>query len=101
MTIAQIINKSLENDPTADETMIELAFEFAQKAHGEQRRKTGEHYIQHSLHTAFVLAQIKADQNTIIAGLLHDVPEDTEYTLEDIEKNFGKEVGFFIRLKTI
>ena len=93
MTISQIINKVKANDSKADTAMIELAYEFAQKAHKNQRRKSGEPYIQHSLHTAFILAGMKADLNTIIAGILHDVPEDTEYTLEEIEKNFGKEVA--------
>ncbi len=93
MTINQIINKVLENDPTANTDLLELAYEFAQKAHGQQKRKTGEPYIQHSAHTAFILAGIKADLNTVIAGLLHDIPEDTEYTLEEIAKNFGKEIA--------
>ena len=73
--------------------MIQLAFEFAQKAHADQKRKNGEPYIQHSLHTAFILTQIKAELETVVAGLLHDIPEDTEYTLADIEKNFGEEVA--------
>jgi len=93
MTINQIVNKFKENNPKVDTTMLELAFEFAQKAHLSQKRKNGEPYIQHCLHTAFVLAQIKADLDTVIAGMLHDIPEDTEYTLSDIEKNFGKEVA--------
>ena len=93
MTINQIINNFKQNNPKADSTMIQLAYDFAVKAHTGQKRKSGEPYIQHCLHTAFVLVQIKADLETIIAGLLHDIPEDTEYTLEDIEKNFGKEVA--------
>jgi GTP pyrophosphokinase len=93
MTISQIVNKFKENHPKADTTMLELAFEFALKAHGDQKRKSGEPYIQHCLHTAFVLAQIKADLATVMAGLLHDIPEDTEYSLADIEKNFGQEVA--------
>ncbi len=93
MTINQIINVFKDNNPGADDTMIKLAYDFAIKAHSGQKRKSGEPYIQHSLHTAFVLAQIKADIETIVAGLLHDVPEDTEYTLTDIEKNFGKEIA--------
>ena len=93
MTINQIISQFKENHPKADTTMIQLAFEFAQKAHADQKRKNGEPYIQHSLHTAFVLTQIKADLETVVAGLLHDIPEDTEYTLADIEKNFGEEVA--------
>lgn len=92
MTINQIINKVKENDKNADTDLLELAYDFAQKAHGTQKRKTGEPYIQHSLHTAFILAGIKADLNTVIAGLLHDIPEDTEYSIDEIEKNFGQEV---------
>jgi len=93
MTINQIVNNFKANNPKADTTMIQLAYDFAIKAHSGQKRKSGEPYIQHCLHTAFVLVQIKADMETIIAGLLHDIPEDTEYTLADIEKNFGKEVA--------
>ncbi|MBU0647424.1 RelA/SpoT family protein [Patescibacteria group bacterium] len=93
MTINLIINKFKENNPNEDTSLLELAYEFAQKAHSNQLRKSGEQYIQHCLHTAFVLAQMKTDINTIIAGLLHDVPEDTKYTLEEIAKNFGEEVA--------
>jgi GTP pyrophosphokinase len=93
MTINQVVNKFKANHPQSDATMLELAYEFATKAHGNQKRKSGEPYIQHCLETAFVLAQIKADLATVIAGLLHDIPEDTEYGLADIEKNFGKEVA--------
>jgi GTP pyrophosphokinase len=73
--------------------MVRLAYDFAEKAHAGQSRKSGEPYIQHSLHTAFVLAQMKADLNTVIAGLLHDVPEDTACTFAELEKNFGKEIA--------
>jgi len=93
MTINQVINNFKKNNPKADTTMIQLAYDFAIKAHSGQKRKSGEPYIQHCLHTAFVLVQIKADMETIIAGLLHDIPEDTEFTLADIEKNFGKEAA--------
>lgn len=93
MTISQVINKVKDNDPEADTSLLELAYDFAVKAHGNQKRKTGEPYIQHSLHTAFMLAQIKADLDTVIAGILHDVPEDTEYTLEDVKQNFGEEIS--------
>lgn len=96
MTIDQVTNKITNNDPEADIDFVKLAYDFANKAHGNQKRQNGELYIQHSLHTAFMLAQIKADINTVVAGLLHDVPEDTESTLEDIEKNFGKEIAFLV-----
>jgi len=96
MTIEQIINKVRENNPSADLDILELAYDFALKAHGKQKRKTGEPYIQHSLHTAFVLAQIKADLNTVVAGILHDVPEDTEYTLKDVKDNFGTDIATLV-----
>jgi len=96
MTIERIIDKVKSNDSDADLDLIHLAFEFADDAHRGQKRKTGEPYIQHTLHTAFLLAQIKADTETVIAGLLHDVPEDTEKTLEDVKDNFGSEVAFLV-----
>src|SRR3989339_144844 len=96
MTIDQIIHKVQENNPKADIALLEKAYEFAARAHGSQKRRAGAPYIQHSLHTAFVLAQIKADLSTIMAGILHDVPEDTEYTLEDIKKEFGSDVATLV-----
>ncbi len=96
MTIEQIINKLKNDQPNADIDMLRLAYDFALKAHGKQKRRTGEPYIQHSLHTAFLLVQIKADFPSIVAGILHDVPEDTEYGLDDVEKNFGKEVATLV-----
>lgn len=92
MTINQIIHKAKENDPQVNVKLIEYAYKFAEEAHGQQKRKTGELYIQHPLHTAFILTQMKADAITIAAGLLHDVPEDTDYTLDDIEQKFGQEI---------
>jgi GTP diphosphokinase / guanosine-3',5'-bis(diphosphate) 3'-diphosphatase len=82
-----------ENGLTKDTEMLQLAFEFAMEAHKDQKRVSGEPYIIHPLATAQKLAEMKLDQETIIAGLLHDVPEDTDFTLEDIEKNFGKEIA--------
>ncbi len=97
MTAEQIIDKVKKNNPKADLDLLRLACDFAQNAHKGQKRQTGEPYIQHSLHTAFILAQIKSDLPTIIAGLLHDVPEDTERTIEELEKDFGKEVADLVR----
>jgi GTP diphosphokinase / guanosine-3',5'-bis(diphosphate) 3'-diphosphatase len=97
MTIDQVIDKVKENNPQADTDLVRLAYDFADNAHKGQTRKSGEPYIQHSLHTAFGLAQMKADLNTIVAGLLHDVPEDTSCTFEDIEKNFGSEIATLVR----
>ncbi|MCX6792410.1 MAG: RelA/SpoT family protein [Candidatus Falkowbacteria bacterium] len=93
MTIEQIIEQVSKNQPEADTKLIRQAYDFSLAAHGDQKRKSGELYIQHPLNTAFILSQIRADIPTIMAGLLHDVPEDTSTTLEDIKKTFGEEVA--------
>jgi len=76
-----------------DLDFIKLSYEYAEKAHKGQKRKSGEPYINHCLETAIILAEMGMDQPTIIAGLLHDVPEDTDHSLVDIEKNFGDEIA--------
>lgn len=96
MTIERVVKKFQANHPGQDPTMLYLAYEFATAAHAGQKRKTGEPYIQHPLHTAYLLTEIKADLPTIIAGLIHDVPEDTGRTLEEVNHNFGEEVGSLV-----
>lgn len=76
--------------------IIEEVFEFAKKAHLGQKRKSGEDYIQHSLATAKILAEIGMGSRTISAALLHDVPEDTSITLEEIRKKFGEEIASIV-----
>ncbi|MFA5029708.1 MAG: RelA/SpoT family protein [Patescibacteria group bacterium] len=73
--------------------LLSLAYDFAQEAHRGQKRASGEDYIIHCLATAQKLAEMNLDLSTIIAGLLHDIPEDTKLTLQDIEKNFGAEIA--------
>lgn len=75
---------------------VKKAFELAEEAHKEQRRVSGEPYILHPLAVAQILADMKIDTTTITASLLHDVVEDTDYTLEDLKKIFGKEVAFLV-----
>ncbi len=79
--------------PEYDLDLIRLAYDYAEQAHQGQKRKSGEPYINHSLETALTLAKMGLDQDSIIAALLHDVPEDTNYSLVEIEKNFGPEVA--------
>ncbi|MFA6304263.1 MAG: RelA/SpoT family protein [Patescibacteria group bacterium] len=93
ITIEDIINKVREYNPLLDEKALREAHEFAAIAHAGQKRLSGEDYIQHCLATAYNLASFKMDMPTLIAGMLHDVPEDTSFTLEDIKKKFGKEVA--------
>jgi GTP diphosphokinase / guanosine-3',5'-bis(diphosphate) 3'-diphosphatase len=78
---------------TADKRLIKKAYDTAFKAHQGQMRKSGEPYIIHTVHTAINLSTIGMDPTTIAAGLLHDVPEDTEMKLSDIEKEFGSEIA--------
>lgn len=79
-----------------DVDMVKLAIQFASNAHRGQNRQTGEPYINHSLATAETLAEMGLDESTIIAGVLHDVPEDTGITLKEIEKNFGKDIAYLV-----
>jgi len=93
MTINELLKIVKKKNPTADPEAIQLAYDYADEAHQGQKRMTGEPYIKHSLETAKTLAEMKLGTQIIQAGLLHDVPEDTERTLEDVEKNFGPEVA--------
>lgn len=81
-------------DDECDQIM--KAFTLADKAHEGQFRASGEPYIMHPLAVAEILAHLQIDHITLIAALLHDVVEDTEYTKEDIEKLFGSEVAFLV-----
>jgi len=72
---------------------VTRAYEFAKKAHDGQFRMSGAAYICHPVEAAKILAQLGVDEDTIIAGLLHDVPEDTKYRVIDIERRFGKHVA--------
>ncbi len=82
--------------PSTDVSLIEKAYKLAVKAHGDQRRKSGEPYIIHPLWVAIILADLEMDKETIAAGMLHDVVEDTKFTEEDIRKEFGAEVALLV-----
>ncbi|MFH2136427.1 MAG: RelA/SpoT family protein [Patescibacteria group bacterium] len=102
VTIDDLIQKIKFYAPNADLDLIRLAFEYAKKAHSGQKRLSGEPYINHPLATAMNLAEMKLNQDIIIAGLLHDIPEETrsenpETALREIKHNFGEEVAFMVR----
>ena len=82
--------------PSDDLSMIEKAYQLADNAHKDQRRKSGEPYIIHPLCVAIILADLEMDKETIAAGLLHDVVEDTVYTEEQLAEIFGKEVALLV-----
>ena len=82
--------------PSADITMIEKAFDIAYHAHEGQYRKSGEAYIIHPLWVGIILADLELDKETIVAGILHDVVEDTVMTEEEITEAFGEEVALLV-----
>jgi GTP pyrophosphokinase len=92
-TIDDLLRKLRTYLPGADLSVVRRAYEFAALAHEGQRRGTGEPYVQHPLETALLLADLQLDQGTIVAGLLHDVPEDTSHSLDEIRERFGTEVA--------
>ena len=82
--------------PSDDISLIEKAYEVAGSAHANQVRKSGEPYIVHPLYVAIILADLEMDKETIAAGLLHDVIEDTEWTNEDVTEEFGIDVAHLV-----
>src|SRR5699024_2212998 len=96
MTIEDIINEVSEYLSEEDVRSIERAYEFAKKAHEGQFRKSGEPYIVHPVQVAYILTDLEMDAETIIGGLLHDVVEDTDITLEEIEEAFSEEVAMLV-----
>ncbi|MBO4652814.1 MAG: bifunctional (p)ppGpp synthetase/guanosine-3',5'-bis(diphosphate) 3'-pyrophosphohydrolase [Lachnospiraceae bacterium] len=82
--------------PTTDLTIIERAYKLALDAHGNQKRKSGEPYIIHPLSVAIILAELEMDKETIVAGLLHDVVEDTTITEAELTRLFGSEVTLLV-----
>jgi GTP pyrophosphokinase len=79
--------------PAGDVETVRRAYDFAVEAHGEQTRKSGEPYVNHPLAAAETLAELHMDPATIVAALLHDVPEDTGFGLAEVEARFGPEVA--------
>lgn len=93
-TLEKELHKYCRN---SDVEMVRLAYDFAANAHQGQLRINGEPYINHPLSTAYILALLRIDTNIIIAALLHDVPEDTNISIEEIEKNFGSDVANMVK----
>ena len=91
--IQELIEKIKKYANDVDVSLVEKAYYFGKKAHDGQFRKSGEPYFIHPVAVANILCDMELDIETIIAGLLHDVVEDTEYTYEDIEREFSKEIA--------
>ena len=93
----EILEKTVSSyHPSSDRELIRKAYELAKKAHAGQKRRSGEPYLSHPVCVAIILAQLQMDKETIVGGLLHDVVEDTEYTTEDITREFSEEVAVLV-----
>ena len=93
---SDVIERVRRYHPSDDISLIEKGYEVARKAHEGQKRKSGEPYIIHPLYVALILADLELDKETITAGLLHDVVEDTIMTKEQIEEEFGSDVALLV-----
>ena len=89
----ELLDKIKKYETELDEIALNKAYVFSMKAHGSQKRASGDPYFSHPLEVAGILADLKFDSSTIITALLHDVVEDTSYKLTDIKKNFGIEIS--------
>ncbi len=96
VTIKNILDGVRQTQPEADLELIQRAYELAEAAHAGQKRASGEEYIIHPLHVAAILVDMHLDEATISAALLHDVVEDTTYTIEEMQEYFGEEVAMLI-----
>ena len=97
MTVDKLLKEIKNNNLPMDTGLISRAYKFAADAHKGQKRENGEDYINHPLNTALTLVQMKLDAPTIAAALLHDIIDDTPITLNDVRKEFGKEITFLVR----
>lgn len=92
----QLLQSIRKYHPSEDISLVEKAYHIADKAHKGQIRKSGEPYIIHPLYVAIILAELEMDKETIVAGILHDVVEDTVMTDEEISREFGPEVALLV-----
>jgi guanosine-3',5'-bis(diphosphate) 3'-pyrophosphohydrolase len=94
--IEAILTEVTSHYPSADVEAIREAFDLAVEAHEGQRRASGEPYVTHPIAAAQLVAELGIDPDAVQAALLHDVPEDTEYSLQDVEDRFGPEVAHLV-----
>src|SRR5947207_755006 len=89
----ELVERVRKYNPRADEELLNRAYVYAMKAHGEQLRASGDPYFSHPLEVAAIVTDLKLDDATIVAALLHDTIEDTEATRAEIDQLFGKDIG--------
>ena len=92
----ELVERVTRYDPDANEDLLNRAYVYAMKAHGNQKRASGEAYFNHPLEVAAILAEMKLDSSTIAAALLHDTVEDTETTSQEISDKFGPEIAALV-----
>ena len=98
---AHVLDVMAQRVPADDVQRIREAFEFARMAHAPQKRKTGEPYILHPIAVATIAAEeLMLETNPVIAAFLHDVVEDTKYTIDDIRERFGDDVAYLVQVVT-
>src|ERR1700754_4724040 len=91
-----LIDRVRRYNPNTNEDLLNRAYVYAMKAHGEQKRASGDPYFTHPLEVAAILTDLKLDDATIAAALLHDTIEDTETTRAEIDQLFGKDIGTLV-----
>lgn len=96
VTIEEITQRVSGYWPGTDRELLVRAYDFASRAHSGQLRKSGEPYIVHPLNVGSILSQIETDPPTVAGGLLHDTVEDTPYSIEDINSEFGPSIGHLV-----
>ena len=92
----ELVERVLSYQPTADEAMLNRAYVYAMRAHGNQKRASGAPYFSHPLEVAAILAEMRLDDATIATALLHDTIEDTDVTRTEIDTMFGAEIGTLV-----
>jgi GTP diphosphokinase / guanosine-3',5'-bis(diphosphate) 3'-diphosphatase len=92
----ELVERVLKYNPGADEALLNRAYVYAMKAHGNQKRASGDPYFSHPLEVAAILTDLRLDDASIATALLHDVIEDTEVTKTEIDKLFGAEIGTLV-----
>lgn len=100
LTIEELMKRIVINEPEANVSLLKKAYEFAAKAHENQKRSSGEPYIIHPLNVSGTLVKLRMDMDSIISGLLHDVVEDCDVSTETIEKEFNSNIAQIVTALT-
>src|ERR1700680_3494550 len=92
----ELVERVQKYDPSASEALLNRAYVYAMQAHGNQKRASGDPYFSHPLEVAAILTELKLDDATIAAALLHDTIEDTPTTRTEIDQIFGHDIGVLV-----